>query len=511
MYTLNLSTQLMEASRQAPDKTFLLAGLGQSRTYGQLYEDAGRFATLLENMGIQPGETVALLAGNTIEAITCYFGALMHGAVVAPILPMWPGPEVAYVLGDTQAAVLVAWEPLLPNALAGFEQARPVCRHLVVINLPGSSVCPEGCERLSDGLVDLAAKRYPALTRPDDPAVIIYTSGSTGRPKGALISHFNLISTSMVLASDFWQVDESDILLMAAALGNIFGQALLHTACRVRAGLSLVSKPDLDILLQAIERDRATFFAGVSPLASLLLHSPAARGRDLSSLRKAMFSGSPISPEVVMEFRERFNIPVILGYGSTEGVPMVYINAAQAESAPPGSVGRPSWGTLVRVVDESGQDVPAGGMGEIIVRGPQILLGYLNQPDANQQAFRDGWYHSGDMGQFDGDGYLFIVGRLKEMLKVEGYAVAPAEVELALAAHPAVAEAAVIGVQHSELSERIKAFIVLKPGAAVETAEIIAFCRQRLPDYKCPRWVVVLPAMPRGATGKTNKQALKEL
>ncbi|MFZ1241900.1 MAG: AMP-binding protein [Anaerolineae bacterium] len=508
MHTLNAAMFLEDAAQRAGDKPFLLTGQ-QPVTFGQVEENARRAARMFTDLGIQPGERIAFLLGNSPTFMACYFGALKMGAVPVPLNPQSPGPEVAYYLTDSHAGAFVAAEPFLEAAQAGF-QAAGTCQHFLFDNLPGSTACPPAAQRLAPLLSAASSDFTTAVTQPQDVAVVLYTSGTTGRPKGAMLSHANLHFFTELLARDQWELGPSDVILMTASASHIFGQTILLVACATTAALSLVGRIDIATLAANIQRDRVTYFAGVPMLANLLLHSPQVAAFDLSSLRKVMFGGATISSEVMAQFKARFQVEVITGYGMTEAVPLIFANAALMRSAPPGSVGKPVWGTSLRIVDETDTDMPPGSAGEIIVRGPQVFSGYQNRPEANAEALRGGWFHTGDAGYLDANGYLFIVDRLREMVKVSGFSVFPAEVERVLQAHPAVAEVAVIGLQRKNLDERLKAFVVLKPGAEAGARELIAYCEAQLAEYKCPRLIEFRASLAKSPTGKIDKKSLAE-
>ncbi len=265
-----------------------------------------------------------------------------------------------------------------------------------------------------------------------------------------------------------------------------------------------------EAFLRTIQSDRVTFFAGVPTLAHLMLHSPAVKAFDLTSLRAVMFGGAPLHPLVATQFAQTFGVRLITGYGMTEGVPMVFLTADMFAAAPSGAVGRPAFGTEIRVVDEGDRDVPAGELGEIIVRGPQVFREYLNLPQETAQAMRGGWFRTGDVGRLDEKGYLYIVDRLKDMIKRSGYAVSPAEVERALQAHAAVAESAVVGIADQALGEEIKAFVVLRPGAGATAEELIAHCQGQLAAYKYPRQIEFRESLPKSPAGKILRRVLRE-
>jgi long-chain acyl-CoA synthetase len=298
-------------------------------------------------------------------------------------------------------------------------------------------------------------------------------------------------------------------MLMAAPAAHIFGQAILNVACAARAALHLLPRFDVSGFVNSLDAERVTFFAGVPALAQHLLRSPLMAGRDLGAVRLVMLGGSPLDPELLRTFRERFGVQVVTGFGMTEAVPVTFLTQEMMDRAPAGSVGRPVWGTRVRIVDAAGQPVPAGEPGEIMVRGPQVFQGYHNRPDDTAAVWRDGWYRTGDVGTLDADGHLFILDRLKDMIKRSGYSVYPAEIERVLHSHEAVQDAAVIGVPDPVVGEEVKAFVALRPGLATSTEDLIRHCRAELASYKVPRLIEFRDALPRNPAGKIVRSALR--
>jgi long-chain acyl-CoA synthetase len=504
--TLNLADILEYAARRTPEKTFIVAG-ERRETFAEVNREVQRFANVLARLGVRPGDKVALLLPNDPLFVTCYYGALRLGAVPVAINTSSPGPEIAYFLSDSEAAALVAHEAVLPAALEGFQQQQS-CRHLLVANFPTSEVCPQLALRLATLMASVGDESFPLpATAPLEPATILYTSGTTGHPKGAVLSHLNLWFTNNLVAKELWGITQHDVVLIAAPMGHIFGQVLLNASCVAQAMVSFMPRFDMELFLQTIERDRVTFFAGVPTLALYMLNSPAVQKYDLSSLRTVMFGGAPLAHEVMERFRERFGVEVLTGYGLTEALPVTFRTAGM--KIPPGSVGVPVMGARMRIIDEEGNDVRPGEPGEIVARGPMIFSGYYNRPEATAEALRGDWFHTGDIGYVDDGGYLFLVDRLKDMIKRSGYAVFPAEIERVLQGHPAVSEAVAVGIPDPTLGEEIKAFVVLRPEAEANEAELLAHCAQRLAAYKVPRWVELRPSLPKNPAGKLLRRALR--
>jgi len=506
MDSLNLAMLLEHRARHDPERVCLILGADR-RTFAQVYEEAQRCAGALAALGIGSGQRVAMLMSNEPAFFSAHFGILQLGAIPVPMNVTSPGPEVAYVLGDTQAVAIIASAAAM-NAAAEGVKASPSCKNLIVAG--GAGDLPAGALGYERLLAQSNSQRLPAARHPDDEAMVLYTAGTTGRPRGVVLTHFNLYFAAQFVARDFWEVRGDDVMLMVASGAHIFGQTILNVAMITGAALSLLPRFEPEAFLRTIQSDHVTFFAGVPTLAHLMLHSPAVKAFDLTSLRAVMFGGAPLHPQVATQFAQTFGVRLITGYGMTEGVPMVFLTADMFAAAPSGAVGRPAFGTEIRVVDEGDRDVPAGELGEIIVRGPQVFREYINLPQETAQAMRGGWFRTGDVGRLDEKGYLYIVDRLKDMIKRSGYAVSPAEVERALQSHPAVAESAVVGIADIALGEEIKAFVVLRPGASATTEELIAHCQGQLAAYKYPRQIEFRDSLPKSPAGKILRRVLRE-
>ncbi len=508
MHTLNICMPLEYAARRVPDKTFLLAG-PRRLSYADVDAQARRFANVLAGLGIGRGRRVILLFPNGPEFFVSYFGILKAGGVPVPLNASTPAPELGHYMRDAEPAALIADATCVQAATqarieTGFGGA------FFAGGLPEASASPEGATRLEAALAQAAPEFETAPTQPDDEAVILYTSGTTGKPRGVVLTHFNLAYIGQHVGRDFWRVHGSDVIQMISPAGHIFGQTILHVACDAQATLSLMARFEPEAFLEAIQRDRVSFFAGVPTLAQLMLHSPAVAKYDLTSLRAVMFGGATLHAETARAFKARFGVELITGYGMTEGVPFTMLTGDQFDAAPAGTVGLPARGIRLRLVDEGERDVPIGELGEVVVRGPQVSRSYLNLPEETARSQRNGWFHTGDVGRMDPAGYLFLVDRVTDLIKRSGYSVAPAEVEGALLQHPAVGEAAVVGIPDSVRGEEIKAFVVLKPGHAVDEAELIDHCKQRLAAYKYPRSVEFRDALPKNPVGKVLRRLLRQ-
>ena len=504
--SFNLATTLRESRNAKPDHPLChISDLTFS--YAQVDEISGRVASALLGSGLRRGDKVAVQLPNLPQFIFTYFAILKAGLVMVPLNPLLKAPEVAYQLQDSESRILITFEGFADEAVAGARQAGDVPTY--VVNLPGHDQRPEGTRHYDElYFADDTGDIEP--TDADDTAVIIYTSGTTGKPKGAELTHFQMFMNCTV-SGELFGLRGDDIATAVLPLFHVFGlSSVLNMIVRFGATMVLIPRFEADAVLDAMARHRCTIFTGVPTMYFALLQADLA-GRDLSSLRVCVSGGAPIPGEVIRAFEEKFPGVVILeGYGLTETASTTTFNFS-AEQRKVLSIGLPIWGVQVRVVDEDDKPLPPGpeNIGEIVIRGHNLMKGYYRNPDATAEAFRGGWFHTGDLAYADEDGYLFVVDRKKDMLIRGGYNVYPREIEEVLFAHPAVAEAAVIGLPDERLGEEVVAVLVLKPGAQADPDDIIAYSRERLAAYKYPREVIIVADLPKGPTGKILKRELR--
>jgi long-chain acyl-CoA synthetase len=504
--SFNLATILRESRLSHPDKPLChIADL--TFTYTQVDEISGRVASSLLGLGLKPGDKVAVQLPNLPQFLFTYFAILKAGLVMVPLNPLLRAPEVAYHLQDSDSKMLVTFESFAEEAVKGAAQAGGLLTY--VVNLPGNDQRPEGTKHFDElYFADDTGEIEP--TQADDTAVIIYTSGTTGKPKGAELSHFQLFMNCTV-AGDLFGFRDDDIGVAVLPMFHVFGlSSVLNVCVRFNGTLVLIPRFEPAAVIDAIERYRCTIFSGVPTMYFGLLQADIS-GRDISSLRVGVSGGAAIPGEVIRAFEEKFPGVVILeGYGLSETASTTTFNI-NAEQRKVLSIGKPIWGVQTQVVDKDDKPLPPGpdNVGEIVIRGHNVTKGYYKNPEATAEAFRSGWFHTGDLAYADDDGYLFIVDRKKDLVIRGGYNVYPREIEEVLFAHPGVAEAAVIGKPDEKLGEEILAFVVLKPGATVTPEEVIGYCRERLAAYKYPRDVRIAGDLPKGPTGKILKQELR--
>jgi len=343
----------------------------------------------------------------------------------------------------------------------------------------------------------------------DDTAVLLYTSGTTGQPKGAELTHHSLSTNAATTATTLLEVNSDDVVMGCLPLFHVFGLTCgLNAAVVSGACLTLLPRFDAGEALEIIGRDKVTVFEGVPTMYSGMLHQPDHEGYDVSTLRACVSGGSAMPVEVMKSFEEAFGCIVLEGYGLSETSPVASFNHPNAERKP-GSIGTPVRGVEMRVVDDEGKDVGVGDVGEIAIRGENVMKGYWQRADATAEAIPDGWFRTGDLARIDDDGYFFIVDRKKEMIIRGGYNVYPREIEEALYEHEAVAEVAVIGIKHPDLGEEVGAAVGLKPGASADPDELKAFVKSRVAAYKYPRHVWLVDELPKGPTGKILRRSVE--
>jgi len=479
---------LVTSAREFPEHTALRMD-DQVLTYAGLDDAAARLAHMMTSMGIEPGDRIGLMVPNVPEFGLVFYAALRAGAVVVPMNPLLKEREIAYYLGDSGARFLFAWHQIADVAAVG---AKDAGAELVAVGGPSFaesySAHPPASEVVARESLDTA--------------VILYTSGTTGRPKGAELTHGGLNRNQEVTARNLLLLTPDDVIMGCLPLFHVFGLTCgLNAAISTGAMLTLIPRFNPDKALAVIERDQVTVFEGVPTMYAAMLGTDPATRPDVSSLRVCISGGAAMPVEVMRQFEEAFGAIVLEGYGLSETSPVASFNHPHAPRKP-GSIGTPVEGVAIRLVDQDRQEVASGEVGEIEISGHNVMKGYWGKPEETAATLRDGWLATGDMARADEDGYLFIVDRKKDLIIRGGYNVYPREVEEVLYEHPAVAEAAVVGMPHASLGEEIGAAVVLKAGADVSPADLSAYVKSRLAAYKYPRRVWLLDSLPKGPTGK---------
>jgi long-chain acyl-CoA synthetase len=490
---VNIAANLARSADRYPDRPAVRLD-DMILTYTDLDDSSARAATLLREHGVRPGDRDADMLPNVPEFAVVYYGILRAGGVVVPMNPLLKEREVAYYLEDSQARLMLAWHGCVGEAGAGAARAGAAC--LVVDGGFGAD------------LASVAPVAGVAERAGDDTAVILYTSGTTGRPKGAELTHANLSTNVEIFTTDLVRLRPEDVIFGGLPLFHSFGQTCgLNAAVSVGACLTLVARFVPGNVVEVLARDRVTVLEAVPTMYVALLGADR-DGHDLSALRVCVSGGAALPVEVMRGFELAYGCVILEGYGLSETSPVASFNHPDRKPKP-GSIGTPIRGVEMRAVDEWGRDVPIGEVGEIAIRGHNVMKGYWRRAEATAEAIPDGWFRSGDLARVDDDGYFFIVDRRKDLIIRGGYNVYPREVEEVLYEHPAVAEAAVIGMPDTSLGEEVGAAVVLKPGETATEQQIQEYVKGQVAAYKYPRRVWLLDALPKGPTGKILKREIR--
>lgn len=506
---MNVAERLIASSVRLPDKPALL-WQGTSIPYGELGRRVRRGAAALLELGLRPvtadrpGDRVALLMGNSPYFVEAFHAIVAAGLVAVPVNVAFTPDEIANILADSGARAVVVGEPYAP-LLDGLRVTLPELEEVI---LTGSGAVPLGAQ-LWRYLIDSADEADCADLEGGEMAVLQYTSGTTGTPKGAMLSHRNLLANQDQAQGTRLRVEEGDVVLCALPLFHIYALNVAM-ALPLSRGATVLLHERFDAVqsLHDIERHRVSVIVGAPPMFIAWLNTPGVTDADLASVRFAVSGASPLPPEVLERFLDEFGIGIYEGYGLTETSPL--LTAPDPGERPrAGSVGQPVPGVELRIVDDSGAEVPEGDPGEVWARGPNVFSGYWQKPKETAEVLDpDGWLRTGDIGYLE-DGRLHLVDRKKDLVIVSGFNVYPREVEEVLVRHPKVAQAAVVGVPHPYTGEAVKAVVVLRPGEEATAHEIIDFCSGSLARFKCPEVVEFVPELPTLDSGKVLRRALK--
>jgi long-chain acyl-CoA synthetase len=534
--TLNLASMVSHHARLAPKKEAIVWG-DVRMTYGQLDAMSNRVAHALVEMGIGHGDKVALSCPNLPFFPVVYYGIMKAGAAVVPLNVLFKPREVAYHLRDSDAKAVFVFEgtdelPLAKCVKDAFDEVDS-CEHLVVItktcllsldpsDVRATNLTPSPFHEhhtLAALTIDRPDSFDICATAPSDTCAILYTSGTTGQPKGAELTHLNLMSnvTTTYLIHlpvlDFTDGAQKTVLI-TLPLFHTTGQTVQMNT-NIYGGNRIVLLPRFDpkATLDTMVKEKVNFWVGVPTMYWALLKYADETGYDISRIAENMnvctSGGAPMPVEVMKAFESKFNVRVMEGYGLSETSPLATFNHFEKPSKA-GTVGQAIFGVDVRCFDENDNEVERGERGEVVIRGTNVMKGYYKRPEATAEAFRNGWFHTGDIGIMDEEGYLAIVDRKKDMILRGGYNIYPRELEEVIITHPAVSLCAVIGVADERLGEEVKAFVVLKQGAELSESEFMDWCKEQIAANKYPRYVEFRDSLPIGGTGKIFKRALRE-
>ncbi|MDI6754505.1 MAG: long-chain fatty acid--CoA ligase [Thermodesulfobacteriota bacterium] len=496
---MNIGEFLSTSAKRLPGHLAIRFGAEQV-TFDALNRRVDALARGLGKAGLRPGEVCVLMMPNSVNWVVAYYALAKLGAVVLPVNFLFRTGELGHIFRDSRARAFIGHSDYL-------EQPAKVLAELPALDLRvGDGQAVEGFMPLKS--LFYGEDPFPMyLTAEDDTSAIIYTSGTTGLPKGAQLTHRNLISNARTLAK-VRTSQPHDVVLGVLPFYHIYGlTSVLNVSMCLGLTIRLWAHFETEEVFRAIEEEESTILIAVPTIFNRLVEQAQKHPPRRSSLRFCISGGASLPVEILRRFETLFNATIVEGYGLTETSP-VCIENPFAGLKKPGSIGLAIEGFEVRIVDEQDLDLPPGEVGELIVRGPGVMKGYLNQPEATEQALRGGWLHTGDLARQDEDGYIYIVDRKKDLIIRGGYNVYPREVEEILYRHPAVAEAAVIGIPHADLGEEVAAVVVLRPGAKATPEEIRAFVKEQVAPYKYPRQVIFAEELPKTSTGKILKRHL---
>ena len=492
---MNLASILTETAEKHGERTALKLD-DTEVTYEQLNEASARVASMLKDRGFEPGDRIGVMLPNVPYFAIAYYGVLRAGMTVVPMNVLLKGREVSFYLEDPEARLVFAWHDFVEAAQQGAEES----------GAEVVSVKPGEFEELLGGF----DPDYDLVERDDsDTAVILYTSGTTGKPKGAELTHSNLKKNVEIASKTLAQLTEEDVLLGALPLFHSFGQTCsLNCSTYIGSTMSLIPRFDPDKALEIIQRDGISVFQGVPTMFTAMLNSENRDDYDVSCLRLCMSGGSAMPGEVQRGFEETFGCKVLEGYGLSETSPVASFNHPDKERKV-GSIGTPIEGVEMKLVDDDWNEVDEGEVGEIAIKGHNIMKGYWNRQDATDEVMNDGWFRTGDMGKRDDDGYYFIVDRKKELIIRGGYNVYPREIEEVLYEHSSIQEAAVIGVADDNMGEEVGAAIVVKQGEDLSEDDVKEYVKEQVANYKYPRKIWFVDELPKGPTGKILKKEIE--
>ncbi|MCW2784287.1 MAG: acyl-CoA synthetase [Marmoricola sp.] len=519
---LNLSVLLEDSARTYPDRDALV--LGDVRlTYAQVEAAANQVANLLVERGIGHGDKVALSCPNLPYFPIVYYGVLKAGAVVVPLNVLLKGREVAYHLGEADVKAYFCFEgtpdlPIGTEGYAGFCDARDAgkkAEQFFVITADPAAPSPiEGVETLGQALAGKSPVFDTVVTEASDTAIILFTSGTTGQAKGAELSHSNTMMNVLTMNRLFQNQPASDIHVLTLPLFHTFGATVqMHAGFAAAATLLLVPRFDAEQVIGLMLKEDVTFFAGVPTmwwglLAALDADSSIDVQRIARNLRIGASGGASLPVEIMTQVKNKLGVQILEGYGLSETSPVATFSDPDSEPRP-GSIGIPIWGVAMKLIDDDWNEVTgADAIGEIAIKGHNVMKGYYGRPEATADAIRNGWFRSGDLARRDADGFYYIVDRSKDMIIRGGYNVYPREIEEVLMTHPDVSLAAVVGVPHDSHGEEVKAFVILNAGAGITEVELVAWGKEQMASYKYPRMVTFVDSLPMTATGKILKREL---
>lgn len=524
--------RLLEASAKKYPQNVALEFLGYTQTYKDLWSDALRFAGALQSGGIKPGDRVAVMLPNSPQFVTAFFGTLLAGAVCVNINPLYTPRELRGQLADAGAEALVLLDLFWPR-FAEIEHEVPVRRVFTTglqdyMPFPKNILYPVKMRRekrwvqvpahpkrldFKKALQSAAPAAQPYPSKPDDLALLQYTGGTTGTSKGAMLSHRNLVANvhqSIAWSAESRAMEGSGVMLAAIPLFHVYGMTVaMNFGLALGYKLVLLPRPEVKASIEAVERHHVTHFPGVPTMYVGFNNFPGIEHRKVGTVKVCNSGSAPLPLEVIETFEKLTGGRLLEGYGLTEAAPVTHSNPVGG-TRKKGSIGLPMSGIDASVVDENLRELPPGEVGELAIRGPNVMTGYWQRPEETAKVVKIDWLLTGDMARMDEDGYFYIVDRKKDMIIAGGYNIYPREVEEVLYSHPAIQEAAVVGVPDPYRGETVAAFIVFKTGQSATQEALDKFCRERLAAYKIPRRYEFRAELPKTAAGKVLKRTLRD-
>lgn len=527
----NLAHFLLETAKKYPNHT-ALDFMGKTLTFGQLQDATWRFANVLQGLGITKGDRVAIMLPNSPQCIIAYYGTLLLGGIVVQTNPLYTERELTHQLRDSEAKVLVTLDILMKR----IRKVQPECplQHVIVTSIKDYLPFPKNLlyplKAKKDGLttkVDYTSGTYSwtqllgqapnteihvAIDPEEDIALLQYTGGTTGVAKGVMLTHYNLVANTIQARHWLYRAEEAqETILAALPFFHVYGMTtVMNLAMYVAGTMLLIPKFDIEQILKVIDRKKPTIFPGAPTMYISVLNHPKINQFDLSSIQTCISGSAALPLEVQEKFEALSNGRLVEGYGLTEASPVTHANMIW-EKRKIGSIGLPWPDTDAKIIDlETGEDVPIGEIGELAVRGPQVMKGYWKREEETAATFKDGWLLTGDIGKMDEDGFFYIIDRKKDMIIAGGYNIYPREVEEVLFEHPQILEASVVGVPDEYRGETVKAYIVLKKGEQLSETELDAWCRERLAAYKTPKVFEFRTDLPKSMVGKVLRRKLLE-
>ena len=508
---MNLPQSVFERAINQPEK-IAYHFLNESVSYEQFEQYVATFAGGLKDLGINKGDHIALLVGNTPHFLITLYASWRLGAVVVPINPTYTPNELSYIVQNSDAKLMVALDKLAP-LIAQKNVLFPNIENVIVCETEEDSIKQamelEEKPYLFTELIKSSSpvNQLTSLAK-DDNAIILYTSGTTGNPKGAMLTHENVYSNARDIGT-YLEMTSDDRVVATLPVFHVFALTVVVNAPLLRgATVLLVPQFSPAEVFKTIREQKATIFAGVPTMYNFLYQYEEGNPEDYASIRLSISGGASLPVSLLENFEKKFNTRISEGYGLSEASPVTCFNPLDRERVP-GSIGTSIVNVENKVVDENGNEVPRGEVGELIVRGPNVMKGYYKMPEETAKTIKDGWLYTGDLAKQDENGYFYIVDRKKDMIIVGGFNVYPREIEEVLYSHPDIVESAVVGQPHDELGEAVHAHVALKKESSLTEEDIIQYCRERLAKYKVPSVIHFHDELPKGGTGKILRKALK--